>query len=55
MQIHECSNVEYSNSWNVRAACVEGFGPAVCGPNVDDAGNYEDEGAEDGQDGDRDV
>ena len=39
----------------MRAACVEGFGPTICGPNVDDAGNYEDEEAEDGQDADRDV
>ena len=37
------------------AACVESFGPALCGPNVDDAENDEDVGAEDGQDGDRDV
>ena len=37
------------------AACAEGFGPALRGTNVEDAGNDEDVGAEDGQDGGKDV
>ena len=37
------------------AACAEGFGPALRGTNVEDAGNDEDVGTEDGQDGGKDV
>ena len=37
------------------AACTEGFGPAFRGMNVEDAGNDEGVGAEDGQDGGKDV
>ena len=37
------------------AACAEAFGPALQGMNVEDAGDDEDVGAEDGQDGGKDV
>ena len=37
------------------AACAEGFGPVLRGTNVEDAGDDEDVGAEDGQDGDEDI
>ena len=37
------------------AACAEGFGPDLHGMNVEDAGNDEDVGAKDGQDGGKDV
>ena len=36
-------------------ACAQAFGPALCETNVDAAGNDEDVGAEDDQDGDKDV
>ena len=37
------------------AACAEGFGPALRGTNVEDAGDDEDVGAEDGQDSSEDI
>ena len=37
------------------AACAEGFGPALRGMNMEDAGNDKDVGAKDGQDGGKDV
>ena len=37
------------------AACAQVFGSALRGMNVDAAGNDEDMGAEDDQDGDKDV
>ena len=54
--VHKCfRSIENSNSWDVGAACAEGFGPALHGMNMEDAGNDEDAGAEDGQDGGKDV
>ena len=36
-------------------ACAEGFGPALLGVDLEDAGDDEDVGAEDGQDWDEDI